>query len=90
MLTHYAGARRSSVSFRDRLDYILDQNSVTPGRRKECIRFTLASFLFIGFITREQAERVFYRLNRYNKSLSFFFNFAKDNRLVFFLCFLVG
>ncbi|CAF4384400.1 unnamed protein product [Rotaria sp. Silwood2] len=49
MLTHYAGTSTNGVTFRDRFNYVLDQDNSTP-----------------GFITREQGERVFNRLNRYN------------------------
>ncbi|CAF2645211.1 unnamed protein product [Rotaria sp. Silwood2] len=50
MLTHYPGISTNGVTFRDRFNYILDQDNPTP-----------------NFITRKQGERVFNRLNRYNK-----------------------
>ncbi|CAF3071393.1 unnamed protein product [Rotaria sp. Silwood2] len=49
MLTHYPGTSTKNVTFRDRFNYILDQDNPTP-----------------DFITREEGERVFNRLNRYN------------------------
>ncbi len=70
MLTHYPGASTNGVTFHDRLNYILDQDNPTPGKKNSFLFFSdllLFFYIFIGFITREHSERVFNRLNRYNQ-----------------------
>ncbi|UJR16855.1 hypothetical protein I4U23_003753 [Adineta vaga] len=52
MLIHHVGITPNGITFRDRFNYVLDQDNTTS-----------------GFITREQGERVFNRLNKYNKLL---------------------
>ncbi|CAF1026698.1 unnamed protein product [Adineta steineri] len=52
MLTHHPDMSKDGITFRDRFNYLLDQDNSTP-----------------GFITQEQGERVFNRLNRYNNWL---------------------
>lgn len=70
MLIHYSGAPSKGITFRDRLNYVLDQNNPTPGNENvRFSRFDISLSIFPGYITREQGERAFNRLDRYNKSV---------------------
>jgi hypothetical protein len=68
MLNHYSNTSADGVTHRDRFNYILDQYNPTPGD-KTFFFFKLSFFLnvFTGFITRDQGEQVFNRLNKYNR-----------------------
>ena len=56
------------ITPRDRLSYVLDHNNPTPGTNENSILSLFYTRVFFsGYVTREQGEQVFNRLNRYYK-----------------------
>lgn len=72
MLTEHAGTSTKHITFRDRFNYVLDQDNATPGEKNSfssCANILVFICIWTGFITRDQGERVFKRLNRYKESV---------------------
>jgi hypothetical protein len=55
-----------AMTHRDRLNYVMDHNNPTPGKNNFLYNRIFLIMLFLsGYVTRDQGEQVFNRLNRF-------------------------